>query len=363
MHVKGHILCYLLIAILIPLSIVNRSKFLNYYTFVDWKTIVALADLLLITKGLQKSKAFDYAAKKIITKASNEKNLSILLVITTALISTLLTNDIALFIMIPLTLAITKYIENKPTKILILETFAANVGSLLTPFGNPQNMFLFHQWGLSIYMFIFNMLLLETCLIVLLLLYTLIFVKQKMIIIRNNDNSTIEVNRRLLWVSLGLFALFLVSLEFSFLFYASPAILVAYIICCKKTIIECNWSLLLIFILIFVNINLLLSLSSVENTFSYLTQGNKLFLYISGISISQVISNAPAAIFLSHFSKNWLVITYAVNVAGNGTIVSSLANLITLKLSNTEKLGMKFHLYSFPFLIISSVIGYMLLLI
>ncbi|MHA1853451.1 MAG: anion transporter, partial [Candidatus Heimdallarchaeaceae archaeon] len=181
--------------------------------------------------------------------------------------------------------------------------------------------------------------------------------------INNTFAEPTPINKKLLWLSLSLFVLFIVALEFDWLFYISPVVFLVFLILSRDTIKRCNWSLILIFILMFLNVNLFLDITFIAEKFAFLSQSDTLLLYITGIGLSQIISNVPASIFLAAFSNNWLVIAFSVNIAGNGTIISSLANLITLKLSQVKKFLPIFHLYSLPFLLISSIIGYFLFFI
>ena len=143
--------------LLILLSFIYPYKIGNYPYFVDWKTITALAGLLIITTGLKESGYFYQLSKRFLIKLKNEKKLALFLVILSALLSTFLTNDITLFITVPLTLSFQKILSNEIEKVVIFEAIAVNIGSLLTPIGNPQNMFLWHRWNISFAYFIVRM--------------------------------------------------------------------------------------------------------------------------------------------------------------------------------------------------------------
>ncbi|KAA0011030.1 MAG: DUF1646 domain-containing protein [Thermoplasmata archaeon] len=128
----------------ILLTIVYPEKVKEYPYFVDWKTILTLAGLLVISTGIKESGYFYHAFRQILVKLKTERALVLFLIFLSALLSTFLTNDVCLFIVVPLTLALQKILRNNIIKMVIFEAIAVNVGSLLTPIGNPQNLFLWH---------------------------------------------------------------------------------------------------------------------------------------------------------------------------------------------------------------------------
>jgi len=117
---------------------------------VDWHTLKSLAAMLLIVSGIRQSHLLDLLGRRIILQLRTERSLGLALVLFTAGSAAFLTNDIALFVTVPLALCLQGLVANEISgKLIALLAIAANVGSFLTPIGNPQNLFLWHQWGIS----------------------------------------------------------------------------------------------------------------------------------------------------------------------------------------------------------------------
>ena len=125
---------------------------------IDWHTIVTLSGLMLLTKGIELSGYFDVLGRKMARRFVTERQLAIFMVLAAALLSTFLTNDVALFIVVPLTLTLKKWCAIPVNRLIIFEALAVNAGSLLTPIGNPQNILLWGRSGLSFFGFIGQML-------------------------------------------------------------------------------------------------------------------------------------------------------------------------------------------------------------
>jgi len=141
---------------------------------VDWQTIITLSGLLIVTTGIKESGLFYFLAYRISRRIDNERLLALFLVFLSAVLSMLVTNDITLFITVPLTLSLQKISENDYSKLIIFEAIAVNVGSALTPIGNPQNIFLWHQWGISFLVFVREMAPLVLIMSTILLIMTLL---------------------------------------------------------------------------------------------------------------------------------------------------------------------------------------------
>ena len=149
---KRNIILALLILLLVVLTLLQVDgvkNIANYYKLVEWNTVGALTGILIITTGIKESNFLSKVAGQILNKPMSERRLALLLISLSALLATFLTNDITLFITVPLTTSLQHQLENDISEIIIFEIIAVNVGSVLTPVGNPQNLFLWHEWGIS----------------------------------------------------------------------------------------------------------------------------------------------------------------------------------------------------------------------
>ncbi len=327
----------------------------KYPTFVNWRTIFSLGGLILITTGIRNSNYFEHLIVKFLKKFSSERKLFLSIVLLSAFLSTFLTNDITLFIVVPLTVSISHALENDIGKLLIFETIAVNVGSTLTPIGNPQNIFIYRRWDVPFDEFIFKMAPVTFLMIVLLLLLVVIFSSGRELKIKKVLKS-VQIDNPLFYLSLVLLLLFIIAMEVNIEPYAFSMVLIIYLLARRDVISKSDWLLLLLFIIFFVDFGVLGNLEIIRKLMLRLNLESERIIFATSSMLSQIMSNVPAAIFMAHFTDRWLPIAYGVNVGGNGIVIASLANLITLRLSARRDLGWKFHVYSIPFFVISFIL-------
>jgi Na+/H+ antiporter NhaD/arsenite permease-like protein len=261
-----------------------------------------------------------------------------------------LTNDITLFIMVPLTLAFSSQIKNDLTKLVIFEAIAVNVGSALTPFGNPQNIFLFRQMNVSVLDFTEKMFVLFVPTFLLLLIFVYFMFPSKKLLIHVSSNT--QPDKTLFFVSLSLFLIFILSLEYSYVRYSMILTVIVYLVLKKEVFKKFDYFLILTFIIMFIDFGMLSKLDIIKESMANINLDFYNVLNIS-IVLSEIISNVPAAIFMSNFSNDYTAIAYGVNIAGNGLLIGSLANIIALRFLKSSKAYIEFHKYSVPYFILS----------
>ena len=348
-----------LVVALAILTLVDPAGVAAYPSRVDWPTIGALAGLLLLTKGVEASGALQRLGHWLIARVRSERSAALGLVAGAALLSMVLTNDVALFVVVPLTLGLARIAHLPATRLIVFEALAVNVGSTLTPIGNPQNIFLWQQWGISFGGFIVAMLPLVAVLMLLLLALTILAFPEHRIRVR--DGSAIPgVDRALLAVSLLLFVPFLVLTDLHRVGWALAAVFAVFAALRRRLLAEIDWGLLLVFVLMFIDLRSLADAAPVRAWVAGLDLHRPLHLYFGGIALSQVVSNVPAAIALAVYSQEWRIIAWAVGVGGFGFMIGSLANLIALRLSGDRRAWLTFHAWSLPFLLLAALAGYLL---
>ncbi|MEP6964246.1 MAG: SLC13 family permease, partial [Polaromonas sp.] len=279
-----------------------------------------------------------------------------------ALLSTLLTNDVALFVVVPLTLGVCRITRMPAARLIIFEALAVNTGSALTPIGNPQNLFLWQLSGVSFSRFTLHMLPLVSLLMLLLLALTACVFGSRSVS-AGNEAHAVPLDRRLFGVSLALYLPFLVATDWHQAGWAVGVVLVIFALLRPRVLARLDWGLLLVFVLMFIDLRLLASLDGVRQLMTGLDLARPLHLYFAGIAASQIISNVPAAIALAEYSKDWQLLAYGVNVGGFGLALGSLANLIALRMASDRRAWLGFHLYSLPFLALAAVVGYALIVL
>lgn len=349
-----------LLAGLVLLSALDPGRMATYPSLVDWSTIAALTGLLLLTKGLEVSGALNRLGRALIRWVATERGAALCLVSTAALLSTLLTNDVALFVVVPLTLGMCRITKMPSTKLIVFEALAVNAGSALTPIGNPQNLFLWQLSKVSFGEFVWHMLPLVALMVVALLVLTACSFGGQAVQARD-DAKPEPIDRRLLGTSLALYLPFLIATDFHHAGPAVAAVLAVFLVLRPRVLAQLDWGLLLVFVLMFIDLRLLAGLEVVQRTIHHLGLDQPIHLYAAGIGASQIVSNVPAAIALAAYSKDWGVIAYGVNVGGFGFMVGSLANLIALRLSGDRRAWLSFHTYALPALLVAAAMGYVLL--
>ena len=131
------------------LALLKPRRIPAFPALVDWHTIALLAGLLILTRGLEESGALHRLTRAVLARVRTERSLALVLVLVAVGLSMVITSDLALFVVVPMTLSLRAYGEAPVTKLVIFQALAVNAGSALTPIGNPQNMFLWQHGGAS----------------------------------------------------------------------------------------------------------------------------------------------------------------------------------------------------------------------
>ncbi|NJD06111.1 MAG: DUF1646 domain-containing protein [Methylococcaceae bacterium] len=324
---------------------------------VNWPTIATLAGLLMLTKGVELSGLLQRAGHHLLLRMHSERQLALLLVIAGELLSTVLTNDVALFILVPLTLGLHGMARKLPTvRLVVFLALAVNAGSTLTPIGNPQNLFLWQVSEVGFVSFTRTMAPLTGLLSALLLTLTVLSFSSRPLAVEE-DLRPATLKQRPAWASALLFPIFLVLVDHHLGGWALALVSLTYLLLCRAVLVHCDWSLILIFVLMFVDLKLLAQLDWIRQLIATSHWGT----YASVIAASQVISNVPAVILLSGFHSDWRALAWGANVGGYGWMLGSLANLIALRMLGMSRGWLVFHAYSIPFLLVAAVLAGMLL--
>lgn len=356
-HLKQDVFFWALLVICGALTLVAPQRITTYPALVDWHTIAALAGLLILTKAVEASGMLQLLGTRLVEVVSSERVLALSLVGASAALSTVLTNDVALFVIVPLTVGLRQVAKLPVARLVIFEALAVNAGSALTPIGNPQNLFLWHQSGLSFGAFVWLMAPMVLMLMVLLLGATWLAFAAREIHL-HAETTDVELHKRLLLPALVLYVPFLVLTDLGYPLAAAAGLIVLYFIGARYVLARVDWGLLLVFMLMFIDLRLVAQLGVVRQALDALVLSQPMHLYWAGIGVSQVISNVPAAILLAEYSHDWPVIAYAVSVGGFGTLIGSLANLIALRMLGDRRAWLVFHAYSMPFLLAAAGIVY-----
>lgn len=345
--------------LLVLFMVLYPGKITTYPDLVDWHTVLNLTGLLIVVTSIKESAFFGRFSRRLLAKTGTERGLAFAIVALSGILAMFLTNDIALFITVPLTLGFQDVIENDVKKLIIFQAIAVNVGSALTPVGNPQNLFLWHRWDISFFRFIVEMAPLFVVMSVVLVVFVWISFPPKKLSFHSKQRKN-GVNAKMFILSIIVLAGFIASIELDVAYYALAAVVFIYFIFYRKIFVKTDWALLLLFMVMFIDFHLLSQVPFVAKFITQFDLAQPSDTFFSSLLFSQVISNVPATIFMSKFSTGWLAIAYGVNVGGNGLVMASLANIIALRFVKRKNIWLDFHKYSIIYLIITGSLIYIL---
>lgn len=350
---------HLLLIIACVLSAIVPFVPASWPAAIDWHTIVTLSGLMLLTKGIELSGYFDVLGRKMARRFVTERQLAIFMVLAAALLSTFLTNDVALFIVVPLTLTLKKWCAIPVNRLIIFEALAVNAGSLLTPIGNPQNILLWSRSGLSFLGFIGQMAPFGAAMMLSLLALTW-FSFPARDIVKTPNTEGYPYQRPLLLSCVGLYAIFLLCLDIGLPLYGLLAVFAGFLLLARRVLLQIDWSLIFVFAAMFIDVGLFTRLPPLQPAFAAIAGLSDGGVYALGVGLSQIVSNVPATILLLNYAPSSTQLAYAVNAGGFGLAIGSLANLIALCMAGERKIWLRFHYYSLPLLAWAALVGWLL---
>lgn len=328
---KRVVFCISFLLAVISCFFVAPSK--EYAAYIDWNTLSILFALMAAIQGLNSWGVFKSFGRFLCSKCGSTKGLCVLLVFMCFFSSMFITNDVALLTFVPFALVLLTSIQGLPAWVpmytVILQTVAANTGSMLTPVGNPQNLFLYEQTGMALGEFIL-ILLPYTILCGVLLLVASLFVPSVKLSAPVRGNA--DPNRKILNLVIytALFVLCLVSVARIVPKTVTAAItLVVLLIFDRDTLKKVDYFLLLTFVCFFIFSGNLSNIPAISQFLQKSLAGREC---VTSAIVSQVVSNVPATLMLYPFAQNLRELLLGVNFGGLGTLVGSLASLISFNI-------------------------------
>ncbi len=347
---------------MISMIFVPPSK--EYASYIDFKTLGCLFCLMASLKGFEREGILRLISSGIMSYLKNTRTITFFLIFICYFIAMIMTNDVALIAIVPITLSIISScnMQKWSIQIIVLQTIAANIGSSLTPIGNPQNLFLFTHYKMELLDFFVTMIPIVLVGGILLAIGCLTIPSRKVKKIELAQNSTINKHQVIIYSILFLLA---VSAVFEVIPYwiILLVVILAILITDKQTLAKVDYSLLLTFVVIFIFVG---NIGKIEPIYKFLSEVTKENTMLSGILTSQVTSNVPAAILLSGFTDSAKDLLLGVNIGGMGTLIASMASVISYKLYLSENKGQtlkylkSFTLWNILFLVVLTAVGLML---
>ena len=325
-----------------------------YIEFIDFRVLGILLSLMIVMAGLSINGIFEKLGKSLISKCSSTRALAFVLIFLCFFSSMLLTNDVALITFVPLALLTLKMSGNEKLIVIVvvMQTIAANLGSMLTPMGNPQNLYLYGISGMGIGRFILLMFPYTVVSAVLLCVVIFTIKKESLSLsmdkgekelvnekISGNEKQQIKkldkpekckINKNIrVAVYFMMFALCILVVVHVIPWHVVTAIIFVVALFMEREAVKgADYALLLTFVAFFVFIGNMGEISAINNMLSSLVEGRE--VAVSIIS-SQAVSNVPAALLLSGFTSNYEGLIIGTNLGGLGTLIASMASLISYK--------------------------------
>ena len=321
---KNIVMCVAAAAALITCFLVPPDA--DYLGYFDWKTLACLFLTLAVVCALRNIKFFTIVARRLVKISGNLRGLFLMLIAITFLGSMLIANDMALITFLPLgyfALSVSKS-EKYMAYLFVLQNISANLGGMLTPFGNPQNLYLYSFFNIPVTEFCGSMLP-PFLLAVTMLVLCCLPIKVQKLTLTDSFDEPLNKKRTVLYLALFAFSLLIV---FRVIPYWIGLIIITAVLLWvdREALLMVDYGLLGTFFFFFIFAGNLARIDAVNALFSSWLEKDTLLISILSC---QGISNVPTAILMSQFTTNYKSLLLGVNIGGTGTLIASLASLIT----------------------------------
>ena len=323
--------CVLIISVLLAMGSCFIAK--PKLSYIDFKVLILLFNLMIVVAAFNELKVLDSIAVRLLKKCKSYTSISVALVFITFISAMIVTNDVALLTFVPLSIVVSKKADLDVLKIVIFQTLAANLGSSFTPMGNPQNLFIYSFYNLTPMDF-FKI---TGPVLLLSVIFLLVLILKDKKVSLSIDLEKVEIgNKNHIAIFSALFIVILLSV-FHLVDYKLTFLLTVIVVSIlnKSLFRKVDFSLLITFVGFFIFVGNISTLDSVK-TFMEGLLGSGKSTFISSIISSQIISNVPATMLLSGFTGYFKELLLGVNIGGMGTLIASLASVISYKIYTSE---------------------------
>ena len=361
------VLCVAFVLAVISSFVVHPNR--NYISYIDFRTLSILLSLMITMAGFQRLSVFRQIGEILVGKMNSIRGIVLILLGLCFFSSMFITNDVALLTFVPFSI-ITLSISNRKDLfiiVIVLETIAANLGSMLIPLGNPQNLYLYSLSNMKLLSFISLMLPYSICALALLVVSTYIFIKDAPVSLSGDSKKIYDrtsYEKKLIGLYIFAFIASLLVVARVIPYYISLLIVVLLVVIFDRRVLrKPDYSLLFTFVFLFIFIGNIKNIPMISTFLESLIRNNEV---IVSVILSQFISNVPAAILCSGFTDNISKLIVGTNLGGLGTLIASMASLISFKQysyidgADSKKYIKVFSLFNIAFLIIM-LIEYMIM--
>ncbi|HEX7339255.1 MAG TPA: SLC13 family permease [Rhodanobacteraceae bacterium] len=359
-HLRREPLLALFALLALVLALADPHPAGAWLQWLNVPTLAGLTGLMMAIAGIQDSGLVQHGARWWLARGHSTRTMALTLVMASAALATVLTNDVSLFLIVPLTLALGGDGRLPLGRLVILEAFAVNAGSTLSPIGNPQNLLLWQASGLDFVAYLRAMAPAALIMLGLTLLLAWWWISAKATP-RVSSIAVPSLHRGLGLGSIAALAGMVLALEYGHPLMGVGALLIVFALGRPVILRRVDWWLLATFAAIFLALGHLSVWPPLLGWLTRLHLDDPTSLYLTGILGSQLISNVPASVLLVHHTPLTTTLAIAANVGGYGCVIGSLANLIALRLARGEVTMAQFHRASLPFLLLVGVLVYLTL--
>ena len=360
-RLKHDWLLLLFTALTVVLACIDPQPWTRYQSWLQLPTLCGLLGLLIAIQGICDSGLVQRMAGMLVARMHSLRGVGLLLVSMTAVLSMVLTNDVSLFLMVPLTVAIGGMSNLPILRMAVLEALAVNAGSTLSPIGNPQNLLIWQHAQIPFLQFVGNLLPAAVVMFVMVATLTWFWLPKGRVQLYADRLDGHAVSVSLAVLSVVSLAMMVLMMEHAHAPLGALLLVIPFALFSWRTLKCIDWLLMATFAMIFLGLGHFAALPIVGHALDQIDFTQPLTLYLSGIVSSQLISNVPATVLLLDRAQDAMALAVAVNVGGFGVVFGSLANLIALRLAKQPH-GMRlFHEVSVPFLLVCAAVVYLVM--
>lgn len=336
---KEIVLCVAILLAIASSFIVQPDN--QYVAYIDFRTLAILFCLMTVMAGMQKLGFFDYIARMLLQRVKDIRGLVFILVMLCFFSSMLITNDVALITFVPFTFIVLKMVlgnetEKRVVPVVVMQTIAANLGSMLTPIGNPQNLYLYGKSAMSFLQFLLLMLPYTVVSFVMLGVWCMLFPykgeKEITVSLEQEGEISSYIKELLIYGLLFVICVLTVTHLLPWNVMLLTVLLTVFLLD-KKVFAKVDYALLFTFIGFFVFVGNMGRVPAFSALIQQLMDGNEILV---SVVASQFMSNVPAALLLSGFTNESALLIVGTNLGGLGTMIASMASLISFKYVGKE---------------------------
>lgn len=328
----------LLYLVLIPIT---RGEVLHLRKLVDIGALALIYSIMLVSALLEESGAFSYLAVKTIrASGQSARRLLVLLSLVSLTSAAIVMNDTSMFMYVPVAVSAARFTGIDTAMMVSIIAIAANIGSSLTPIGNPQNIIIWRFYGLSFPEFVASMTPFVAIATLLLLIYIVLETRRPTASFPSPPS--LRVNKRMLALALASLVAVVAFSEKDLPILALLVSVVAVLVARPRILLGIDYLLVVSFALMFADFRSLGNL--VAGALNKITSPSPIAILLLSTGLSQVVSNVPATILLVDHVKEWKLLAYGVNLGGVGFVTGSLANIIAIRLSGIRVRDLHRHL-------------------